>query len=412
MSGKASLARLKFANFKLNALLDITKSINENLPTDELLAKFLKLLRKDLNIGNVVVYSFNGENWNCILASGFHTRIHEIISVEKHLSEFTEISNLTTSGKTLLSFFDVVIPVFHKDQALAYVLIGDIEEEREGMSPTIKHLHFIQTLTNLIIVAIENKRLYNEALQQEIMKRELELASKMQNMLIPHDESLPHNENLHVATFYLPHLEVGGDYYDFIRLSDTEFGFCIADVSGKGISAALLMSNFQANLRALFTSEIPLDKLTASLNERVVTITGGDKFITLFLAKYNYDKQELLYINAGHNPPILFDGESHKINYLKEGCIGIGMFDEIPVIQYGSAKIHANSKLLCYTDGLVEVENDQQEEFSTEDIVECLMSGNHINRDIENIIEKLDRHKGDNSYFDDISIIGIQFFKV
>ncbi|MBU0765936.1 MAG: serine/threonine protein phosphatase, partial [Bacteroidetes bacterium] len=103
------------------------------------------------------------------------------------LAMFTEITNLTTSGHTLLSFFDVVIPVFHKDKALAYVLIGDIEEERDGISPTIKHLHFIQTLTNIIIVAIENKRLYRETIRQESIRKELELASNMQSMLIPGD---------------------------------------------------------------------------------------------------------------------------------------------------------------------------------------------------------------------------------
>ncbi|MBU0765937.1 MAG: serine/threonine-protein phosphatase [Bacteroidetes bacterium] len=214
-----------------------------------------------------------------------------------------------------------------------------------------------------------------------------------------------------MATYYHPHLEVGGDYYDFIRLNDKEFAFCIADVSGKGISAALLMSNFQANLRALFTPEIVLKRLINTLNDRVVGITGGEKFITLFLAKYNYEKKELQYINAGHNPPIHYDGDRKSLKYLKNGCIGLGMCDEIPSIRKGTVKITPGTKLLCYTDGLVEVENADQEEFSTGQLEECLMSDHHINRIIENIISRLDEHKGTSSYFDDISIIGIEFFQ-
>jgi len=171
------------------------------------------------------------------------------------------------------------------------------------VSPVIKHLHFVQTLSNIIVVAIENIRLFNESLRQEALKKELELASKMQSMLIPRKETLPRNEKLHLTAFYHPHFDVGGDYYDCIILNKDEVGFCIADVSGKGISAALLMSNFQANLRALFTHEISLPALVERLNERVISSANGEKFITLFIAKFNYRTNDLVYINAGHNAP-------------------------------------------------------------------------------------------------------------
>ena len=89
-----------------------------------------------------------------------------------------------------------------------------------------------------MIVAIENKRLYNEHLRQESIRKEMELASRMQTNLIPNPESLPNNEKLYVAAYYHPHFEVGGDYYDCFRLNENEYGFCIADVSGKGMAAA------------------------------------------------------------------------------------------------------------------------------------------------------------------------------
>lgn len=255
MNEKASLKRLQLSNFKLEALLSITLSINENLSTKALLQKYEKIIRNDLGIGKVVLFNYN-KSWQCILASGVKDETYLNINVETELIPFREITNLTVLNHPKLQGFDIVIPVFHKSIPLAYVLLGDIEEERDGISPVIKHLNFFQTLTNILVVAIENKRLYAENIQQESLRKELDLARQMQSLLIPNPNELPHNENIKVSSYYQPHYEVGGDYYDFFYLNDNEIGFCIADVSGKGISAALLMSNFQASLRALFTDEI------------------------------------------------------------------------------------------------------------------------------------------------------------
>lgn len=405
----ASLRRLRLSNFKLNCLLDITKAINDNLPTDELLNKFENILKNDLNIGKVLVFSFNKE-WEYVLASGLSDEIISQIKVERDLIEFTGITTISTTLDTAISRFDVIIPVYHKDNALAYVLIGDIDEERDGISPTIKHLHFIQTLTNIIIVAIENKRLYNEHLKQEALRKELELASKMQNMLIPDPASLPVTKDYQVVAYYNPHFEVGGDYYDFIQLNENEFGFCIADVSGKGISAALLMSNFQAIIRALFTAKIKLKDLIYRLNERVMANAKGEKFITLFIGRYNCKTKQLQYINAGHNPPILYNTNTRKIKYLKDGCIGLGMFNEIEKIKKGNIRITDVTKLLCYTDGLVEVENENSIEFGTEELANTISEDGKIDVVINKVIHKLKDHKGKKEYFDDISIIGIEFY--
>ncbi|GAB4291048.1 MAG: PP2C family protein-serine/threonine phosphatase [Marinilabiliales bacterium] len=411
MGNKASLRRLKLSNYKLNTLLDITLAINDNASTNELLSRYENIIRKELNIGKLMVFSYN-QKWETILTSGLSKeQLNNInIDVERDLLKYQEITNISVTSKEgeNIAIFDVIIPVFHKNTPLAYVLIGDIEEERSGISPTIKHLHFIQTLTNVIIVAIENKRLYKETLRQEAIKKELELASQMQSMLIPSDKTLPDNDFLKVRTFYKPHSEVGGDYYDFIVLNENEVGFCIADVSGKGISAALLMSNFQASLRALFTGSTSLKQLVKKLNEIVMTNTKGEKFITIFIAKYNYKTKNLKYINAGHNPPVLYN--KNKIKYLKTGCIGLGMFREIPVIKEGLIKINCHTKLLCYTDGLVEVENKKNKEFGTLPIEKALMRKSGIEEDINTIIKKLYSHKEDQSFFDDISIIGLEFF--
>ena len=407
MAEQASFKRLKLSTFKLNALLEITQAINENLSISQLLKRYETILKDELNIGKIALFKLN-EQWEIILSTGLNKDDVACIDVEKDLLHIKEISFVTSSPNEKLKNFDIIIPVITQDTPLAFVLIGDIDEEAEGVSPTIKHLHFIQTISNVIIVAIENIRLFNESLRQEAIRKELELASRMQNMLIPENSSLPQDRHIHFNAFYHPHFSVGGDYYDCISLSRDEVGFCIADVSGKGISAAILMSNFQANLRALFTNKIPLDQLVIKLNERVMASAKGEKFLTLFVGKYIISKNELTYINGGHNPPILYEKEKKKMTMLREGCVGMGMLDKIPDIRVGECLLEEPSKLLCYTDGLVELVNEEGVEFGTANVEKHLANTRPIKQNMQEIIEAQGILSGNQAIFDDITILGIE----
>jgi phosphoserine phosphatase RsbU/P len=405
---KASINRLQLTTFKLQSLLNITQAINENLNREELLDIYRQLLTEDLNIGKVLIFMLEN-SWKCLLRSGDVGESYSSISIENDLIPIQDISFITSSPNKTLNAFDIVIPVINKGKPIAYVIIGDLEEG-EGVSPIIKHLNFIQTLTNIIVVAIENMRFFKESLRQEALKKEMELASKMQNMLIPSSSILPRNDRICMTAFYLPHFEVGGDYYDYIQLSKHEFGFCIADVSGKGMSAALLMSNFQANLRALFTNDIALDALIEKLNERVLHSANGEKFITLFVGKFNYKTRELQYINAGHNQPMMYQKNKKELSLLSKGCVGIGMVDEIPIIRKGSITLEEPTKIICYTDGLVELIDGKQVSFGTKEIEDCIMNNLNIEDNIQAIIKKQGIFEGSAAIFDDISILGIEFF--
>ena len=406
--GKFSDNRLKLSTFKLNALLDITLAINDNVSTSELIRRYEKLLTDDLDIGKVIVLKYS-DKWECLLNSGYGNNFFKKVDMERDLLPFEEISFITSEPQHFPELVDIVIPVSHKDKAIAFVLIGDIEEEGEGVSPIIKHLRFIQTLSNIITVAIENKRLFQESLRQEALKREMELASKMQTMLIPDHEKLPSNRNIRLKAFYHPHFEVGGDYYDVIQLSGEEVGFCIADVSGKGISAAILMSNFQANLRAQFTAGKSLTDTLHQLNASVMNSAKGEKFITLFIARYHYKTKELHYVNAGHNPPLLYKPASKKITPLASGCVGMGMLDELPFVNEAKVLMNEPAKLFCYTDGLVEVIQDSGVEFGTENLEKEISNDRSLEENIQSIIEHQKILEGSASIFDDISIIGAEF---
>lgn len=396
------------SNFKLNALLEITLAINENPSVENLMVKYEKFLAQDLEIGKVLIIKKN-EKWECMLNAGFDMEACTNLIGNEALLKVKEISRIGVDTPNFMPLGDYVVPIMHNEEPIAFVVLGDIEEEGEGLSPIVRHLRFIQTLSNIIIVAIENIRLYNESLKQVAIKREMELASRMQTMLIPDHDSLPVNENIRFYAYYNPHFDVGGDYYDVIQLSENEIGFCMADVSGKGISAAILMSNFQANLRALFTKGVDLTELVTILNERVLRSANGEKFITLFLAKYNYLSKELQYVNAGHNPPLLYNLDKKKLNLLNSGCVGLGMLDELPFVNMETVMVDGRMKLFTYTDGLVELMEDENVEWGTKFIEEKISNDESIEKNIALIIKEQGIEEGNAAIFDDISILGVEF---
>jgi sigma-B regulation protein RsbU (phosphoserine phosphatase) len=400
--------RKRMANVKLNSLLEVTKAINSNIPTDKLLNLFRGILLNDLNIGRFALFFAGNAKWSCQLTHGIDSDFSDL-QIESDLlkyREITEVNLVNARGKSLASF-DILIPVFHKHHPLAYLLVGDLDENSLEISPTIKHLPFLQTLTNIITVAIENKRLARENLLQVASNKEMELARDVQAMLFP--AHLPSQGGITADAYYQPHLQVGGDYYDFIRLNENEVAFCMADVSGKGVSAALLMANFQANLRALFKHNSSLIEIVNELNALVNENAKGEKFITLFIAKYNLITRVMHYVNAGHNPPVLFhSGLSFP---LTTGCIGIGMLEEIPLLREGIIHISLNSTLLCYTDGLTEQNNEAGEDFGLNRLMTELEKKGSVDMKKLNssIINSLDKFRQSVPYVDDIALLSCRF---
>ena len=397
--------RLKMSKFKLDALLDITLSINANLPTAELLRKYESILRDELGIGKILLFKY-GEQWEPLLNSGFPESLKASVDVENDLLCFREIQ--TEVVQKHFRAVDFIIPVLHNNEPSAYVLIGDIDEEGEGMSPLIKHLNFIQTISGIIVVAIENQRLFRESLRQEALRRELELAARMQMMLIPDNTRLPSDNLIRAKGFYYPHYEVGGDYYDFMQLSENVAGFCIADVSGKGMSAALLMSNFQASLRALFTAGASLEELIRTLNTLVVTNSAGERFITLFIARYNTETRELEYINAAHNPPVIINTRTGQSSLLRQSCVGVGMLDEIPCVRTETLTLKNPTKIICYTDGLSELKDDGGRDYGIAPLVKHFPNGKPLAENIESLIRDIDISSNNQRLFDDVSILAVE----
>jgi phosphoserine phosphatase RsbU/P len=391
-------------DLKLNALLEVTKAINTNASTSSLLDLYQDILENRLGVGKLVLFSYDHE-WTCILKYGIGEEFNHI-KFEPELLNITEIETITFSNGELSKSFEIVIPVYHKQTPLAYVLLGDVNQEKLELSAAIKHLPFVQTLTNIIVVAIENKKLFKENIQRAQIKKELELAQNMQKLLFPHE--FPDTEYLQVATKYLPHQQVGGDYYDFIQLNNHEFIFCIADVSGKGIAAALLMSNIQATLHSLINYTHNLKDLILEINKRVITNARHEKFVSIFLGKLNTKSQQLTYINAGHNPPILF--YENKFSEFTKGCTLLGISEVLPSMGVEIFNYTSEFTLVCYTDGLTDTTNSHDESISVESLQNIIVNNSKAKPDFINqaLLFYAEEFKGENAFPDDIALLTIK----
>lgn len=397
--------KLEIKDFKLQAIRNIAKAINSNLATGELLNSYKNILQDPpLSIQKLLLFE-KQDAWSCMLQFGVDGEIDEV--AQNWFQDADEQMFFTTADGEQEQF-DVFIPVHLENELIAYVIVGDLDDHG-GISPVITHMNFIQTLTNLIIVAVKNRRMLEESLKQERAKKELELAAEMQAMLVP--DSLPSDDFFDVSAIYRPHQQVGGDYYDFIELNENEVMFCMADVSGKGVSAAFLMSNFQAYLMAIFKyKELSLEEAVIELNERVMHSAKGEKYITFFVARYNKSNRQLDYINCGHNPPLLMS-PNHEVEWLKLGSVGLGMFDQIPNIQTGQVTARENAIIVCYTDGLVEVENEALEEFGTERLEDLVKENyNSTMADLNSkVIQELNIFRESMPFVDDTTVLSCRF---
>lgn len=399
--------KISLQELKLNALLEITTAINNNLPTDQLLNNFSFVLKQQLNFRRFVLF-IKQESWDCILKEGIKGKI-EVEDNIHDLLRFKETTLLVDSNSTLLKEFNVVVPVLHLGQALAYLLLSDNQLKPATLLDADSHLTFAQTLTSIVSVAIENKRLVKSNVIKEIISKDLEVASELQKLLFPSD--LPSDRKMDVHAKYIQRHAIGGDYYDFIPLGDEEYILCIADVSGKGISAALLMANFQATVRTLFKYQrFELAFLMEELNKKVVLNAKGEKFITFFIAHYNASSRKLTYINAGHNHPMLF--MNRKVQPLISGCIGLGMLDELPSIQIGSLTLSCSATLVLFTDGVVEIEDINGEQFGVERLIKDIKAYSGLKmEDMNNIIfSHLTEWCGTLNFDDDTAIMSCKFF--
>ncbi|HEX5873279.1 MAG TPA: PP2C family protein-serine/threonine phosphatase, partial [Pyrinomonadaceae bacterium] len=237
----------------------------------------------------------------------------------------------------------------------------------------------LMSIAAQLALIIDNARLTERMVAQERIRRELALAAEVQQRLLP--SCAPKATSMEIAGFCEPARGVGGDYYDFISFDDRQLGVAIADVAGKGMPAALLMSTVQATLRSLTARNgsggpvsHELSSIVGKLNRLLFNTTNGEHYVTFFYATFEHATQRLTYVNAGHNPPLYLQADSNSgFRQLTEGGLVAGAFEHAAYEQE-TVQMKPNDLLFLYTDGLSEALNVEGEEFGDSRIMATLES--------------------------------------
>ncbi len=391
------IAKSDLKELELNALLEITQAINDNLPEEALYRIYRFTLLANLKIKKLALF-VNEDKWDCKVFFGVR---HDLSKVELP-EDFHQLRESQLLGFSEDSFgeFDMVFPVLHKNRLLAVVFIGEISDLEESVETNTT---FLKAITNIIMVAIENKKLARNELRQEAYRKELEIAKQVQQLLFP--KELPKNDKVNIEAFYRPHHEVSGDYYDYIEISPDKFLICIADVSGKGVPAAMWMSNFQACLRTLVRQTSKLKEIVNELNYNIIRSGNREMFITSFTAIYDFSRKELTYINSGHNPPMLI--RDNGFDYLKKGTTVLGAFDPLPFIDEGKVEDIDRFFLFSYTDGVTETFNKNREEFGQDRLEELITknASKELSEIHDLLISTLEEFREDTPHNDDITVL-------
>jgi len=240
-------------------------------------------------------------------------------------------------------------------------------------------------------LAGRSRRLFEQLVRQEVhvqsqkdlIVRELEIAGHVQSQLLPH--TFPDLGALHVFGMVEQGRFVGGDYCDFLKLSDHRMLVVVADVSGKGVPAALIMSEVRASTHLLASMGLDLVGFVEQLNALIRSSTDRKTFVTLFAGEIDTSARTLRYVNAGHPPPLLY--RDHHLSSLTRGTIPLGVMARVPQLSLQSEPFPPGAMVVCYTDGIFERRNQEGEEYGEERLKEFIQS--HIGLDSQAFAQRL-----------------------
>ena len=400
--------QLFLKQLQINRLLDITQAINNNVNVENLYTMYKSFLNWELGVRRLALLLPDKDgDWSCAVSDGCDAELFDDCDFDAILPPFgNAIARLNGTIQPVLQQFEMIIPVFHKDEAIAYALIGDYD------ASDFSKVQLITTITNIIAVAIENKRLFKRQIERERFNHEMTQAGKMQRSLVPDLNKLPQNGIFEVAAIYKPHFGVGGDYFDCFAFRDDRYLFVVADIAGKGLDAALLMANFQANLHAIIRRAGTPEEFVRQLNRSVWRVTKSERYITMFLAEIDTKTRRLRYINAGHMPPVLIlRGQEPQV--LTKGTTILGFFQSLPQVEIGELTLDDEALLVIFTDGITDIRNPQGADFNEDLLTNFAAENQQLGARTFNdtLMRRVEEFKHGEDFPDDITVLTCRFFK-
>ncbi len=413
--------------FHLFLLSDITTQIYKQLNTErleeEIISHAVTLL--DANSGYLFLTDPFSRQLEMKSSLNLNPTIDSDLTANSsemgELSVHAMVSDVAADGRTLVCNDDktaapfgranlIAAPIFGREENLGVLVVCD-KEDRGGIPRklTSEDRILLEAFSNQAGVIVENARLYQEALERRRMQAEMEEAEKIQRNLLP-DEP-PEIAGYELAGISVPRGGVGGDYYDYIREPNERWGLAIADVSGKGMQAALLMATLRAGLLSEVARRKDLPSMAITLNSLLYESSTLGKFATFFYAQLNPETGMLTTINAGHNYPLVIRSNG-SLERLKIGGVMLGMFPDdminhVSAYEQETIKLDRGDIVLFYTDGVTETFNINNELYG-EKRLEHLASQIH-HRDAKEICGTVHNavleFQGEAQQFDDLTLM-------
>lgn len=387
----------------LNTLLELSKDFNLMVDRDEIARVF-----KFAMLGQMLIRTFffaldDGGKKSIVSISGVKEDpskedLNKLFALDDvtHISEETDCDFLNENNIRL------VIGLKFQNEKIGVVGVG-LRGNKQEYGP--EEVNFLQSLGNLALLTIQKSLLLDERILKQRMEEELNLAKNIQRGLLP--DPLPTIERFDLSAVNISSRQVGGDYFDFIETPDNGHLLAIADVTGKGVPASLLMANLQSMLHALAPIDITMSEVTGSINDIIHQNTPADKFITFFWGKIFEDGKRFKYVNAGHNPPIMFREDSEKPILLEEGGVILGAMPTFTPYESAEVELKPGDLIVFYTDGVTEAMNPElDEEYEEERLIECIRKNREgSSQEIQDAIIDDINAFSNNIQYDDITII-------
>lgn len=368
---------------QLSSLFDLSKEFSGILQAEQISKLLVYSLIGQMLVSKYAIVScsggvisllenrFNEEQLKTALKACNSNNFIKPITREEFANELQPLSDIGV---------DLIIPMQIKGETKGLIILG---KRKNDLIYTRSDIEFISSVGSLAIISIENARLFKETLEKQRLEKDLETARNIQKNLLP--KKIPLLSNYEISAYNKSARMVGGDYYDIVKLDDEHILFAIADVSGKGVPASLLMANIQAFLKSICKMKLPLAEATNLLNDLVAENTTNGSFITFFWGVLDNKNIELTFVNAGHNPPLLIrDGQICK---LKKGGMILGVMPTMIPYVSDSIKLQKGDSLVLFTDGITEAMNTKWEEYSDERLEELVIKISDLSS--ENILDTI-----------------------
>ncbi len=412
--------------YYLNVLLQVAENLSATTDLDEALGTVVRITPLLIGVSRAVIFLYRPAEKTFVPAKAhglskeqanafqkLHFRSDDQFLFGKLSREKTPLTIIDAAVSPLIDervaqVFDLhsllVTPLVTRGEIVGALMVDQGSRPRRF---TPHEIDVVMGIANQAAVAIEGARTRQSAEENKRLEYELQLARLIQKSFLP--DACPDLPGYQIASLWQTARQVSGDFYDFVKLGNSRLAMTIADVSDKGMAAAMFMALSRTILRTMTIGKPTPRETIERANDVILADARSDMFVTVFHAVLESSSGRLTYVNAGHNPPLVHRMKSNTLTTLKGHGIALGVIPNISLNEYKST-LAPGDILLMYTDGVTDAINADEEEFGTDRLAHLLSSCAHLSA--EELIDEIKRavtdFAGDGAQFDDLTMVAVK----